>query len=66
MNIDDRIKEIQDRLKELEPIIDKQWAVQPRPAPMSNEIEAEKLKLELAEIRHSYLKHPTQKYVRRT
>ena len=62
MNIEDRIKEIRDRLEQLEPITDKQWAAQPRPAPMSNEIaEAEKLKLELAEIQHSYLKHPTQK-----
>jgi hypothetical protein len=61
MNIDDRIKEIRDRLKELGPVIDKQWAAQPRPSPMSNEIaEAEKLKLELAELGHSYLKHPTK------
>ena len=61
MNMDARIKEIRDRLKELEPIIDKQWVAQPRPAPMSNEIaEAEKLKLELAELGHSYLKQPTK------
>lgn len=62
MNIDDRIKAIRDRLKELEPIIDKQWIAQPRPAPMTDEIaEAEKLKLELAELQHPYLKHPTKK-----
>jgi len=59
MNIDDRIKEIRDRLKELEPIVDKQWAAQPRHAPMSDEIaEARKLKLELTGLEHS--KPPTR------
>ena len=55
MNIDDRIKEIKDKLKELE------IASQPQPAPMSTEIpEAQKLKIELAELEHSYLKRPTK------
>ena len=62
MNVDDRIKEIRDRLAELGPTVDQQSTAQPRPAPMTNEIaEAEKLKLELAELQHSYLKGPNVK-----
>ena len=59
MSIDDRIKEIRDRLEQLGPVVDRQSNAQPGPAPMTNEIaEAEKLKLELAELQHSYLKRP--------
>jgi hypothetical protein len=62
VNIDDRLKEIKERHKELGPTIDSQWAAQPRPAPMSDEIsEAQKLKIELAELQHSYLKHPAKR-----
>ncbi len=51
MTKDQRIRDIRDRLFELEPIINKQFAVDPGPAPMTTEmLEAEKLKLELAEL----------------